>query len=846
MIPILFDAAASNFSTNGLGRLIDCVSCEVSEQRNGTYECEFVYPVNGRNYERITLDRIIYVTHDDTRIPQPFVIYKKTVPIDGLVTFNAHHLSYRLANIVLEPYTAENCFDALEAMPNHSINDNPFSFWTDKTTEASFSLKAPARCKEVLGGMEGSILDTFGGGEYEWDKFTVKLWANRGRTRDVTIRYGKNLTDITDEMDASGKCNAVIPFWRSVDGQEVVILPELAVFAKEASTISDVWTDEYDNHITDENETDIDFNFIRLEPEPLDLSMDFEERPTLAQIRSKARSYLNQNKRTRASRNVELDFVQLWQTGEYERFASLENVGLCDTVHVISEDSDIRLKVVGVTYDSLLDKYISMELGDAKTSLADNIAEVASTAVIARVPTREQVNEYIANATNLISGALGGHVVIGKDEVTGKPNEILIMDTETKETATHVMRINQGGIGFSPNGYDGPFDTFWTLKGEFRADCIKTGTLSGDRIRSGRIESNAEDGLTYWDLEDGEFSNSGIVDYGTDTYESQMQLKGGIISGQIRRTDEGTARTYSIGPASRANVRRYVEDEASFGEEDFTTESYSPNMVVIKNQNCDGIALRNIGDDGLIRGGIECFNDVYEVNGINCAVYISGRLGVAKHINAGGGIMLGVNGGACGVVFGPLIWRGKDYSEYSTQVPRIVPANPYNDYGHRILSFIAPEHHIFRTTTRTATYSANYLVSIGIQAENGGSLRCEGAVLGREFNRSSDERLKNFRDWDESYDTLFDLIEPKIFEWKDGPGETHIGVSAQATKKALEDAGIIDSGIIGEEGSEENYLNVNYFDILMLAYKKVKDQQRQIDRLEERLAALERRLNADT
>ena len=154
--------------------------------------------------------------------------------------------------------------------------------------------------------------------------------------------------------------------------------------------------------------------------------MDFEERPTLAQIRSKARSYLNQNKRTRASRNVELDFVQLWQTGEYERFASLENVGLCDTVHVISEDSDIRLKVVGVTYDSLLDKYISMELGDAKTSLADNIAEVASTAVIARVPTREQVNEYIANATNLISGALGGHVVIGKDEVTGKPNEILI------------------------------------------------------------------------------------------------------------------------------------------------------------------------------------------------------------------------------------------------------------------------------------------------------------------------------------------------------------------------------------------------------------------------------------
>lgn len=844
MIPILFDANASSFATNGLGRLIDCVSCEVTEQRNGIYECEFVYPVNGRNYEKITLDRIIYVTHDDTRIPQPFVIYKKTVPIDGLVTFNAHHLSYRLANIVLEPYTAENCFDALEAMPNHSINDNPFSFWTDKTTEASFSLKAPARCKEVLGGMEGSVLDTFGGGEYEWDHFAVKLWANRGRTRDVTIRYGKNLTDITDEMDASGKCNAVIPFWRSVDGQEVVILPELAVFAKEASTISDVWTDEYDNHITDENGTDIGFDFIRLEPEPLDLSMDFEEKPTLAQIRSRARSYLNQNKRTRASRNVELDFVQLWQTGEYERFASLENVGLCDTVHVISEDSDIRLKVVGVTYDSLLDRYISMELGDPKTSLADNIAEVASTAVIARVPTREQVNEYIANATNLISGALGGHVVIGKDEVTGKPNEILIMDTETKETATHVLRINQGGIGFSSNGYDGPFDTFWTLNGEFRADCIKTGTLSGDRIRSGRIESNVEDGQTYWDLENGEFSNSGLVEYADSSYMSQMQLMGGILSGQIRRTDETDARTYFIGPGTLGQVRRYVEDEASFGDGDFTTEAYEPSMVMIRSQNCDSVALFNRGDDDFIKGFIGCFNDIYEINGVNCQTYINGRLGVNGSINMTGGLILGINGGSFGVIFGPVIRTGKSSYSYDTSVPRIMPTNPYGN-GHSILAFYAPAHFIFRTTERTTSFASNYLVSIGAQEEYGGSLRCEGAVLAREYNRSSDERLKDFEDWDDRYNDLFDRIEPKIFRWKGGP-ERHIGVSAQQVRQALEDAGIADSGIVGQEETDEGYLNVNYFDILMLSLKKVKDQQKQIDRLEERLAALERRLNADS
>ena len=64
MIPILFDSNATQFDTNGLGRLIDCISCEVTEERNGVYECEFVYPIDGRNYDKITLERIIAVTHD--------------------------------------------------------------------------------------------------------------------------------------------------------------------------------------------------------------------------------------------------------------------------------------------------------------------------------------------------------------------------------------------------------------------------------------------------------------------------------------------------------------------------------------------------------------------------------------------------------------------------------------------------------------------------------------------------------------------------------------------------------------------------------------------------------------
>lgn len=93
MIPILYESNETRFTSNGIGRLRDCISCAVTEERNGIFECDFEYPVTGAHYEDIIEGRIVYVTHDDTGIPQPFDIVGSTKPISGVVTFHAVHIS---------------------------------------------------------------------------------------------------------------------------------------------------------------------------------------------------------------------------------------------------------------------------------------------------------------------------------------------------------------------------------------------------------------------------------------------------------------------------------------------------------------------------------------------------------------------------------------------------------------------------------------------------------------------------------------------------------------------------------------------------------------------------------
>lgn len=342
MIPILYESDETLFASNGLGRLRDCITCKVTEERNGVYECDFEYPVDGANYDQIRLGRIIAVEHDDTNDLQPFDIVSSTEPLDGIVTFHAVHISYRLTKAVAMGTNVTTLADAF-TMLSSAQPSSIFTFWTDKTSSGFMSSAdgTPRSVRQFLGGVEGSILDTYGG-EYEWDKFTVKLWNARGTDRDFTIRYGVNLVDFNRETDCSETYNAVIPYWKS----------------DTAMVIGDMVS-------VDQGE--------RVDCVPLDLSEKFESQPTKAQVEAMAQSLLNSNQPYLPSQNIEVDFVRLQDSEEYSALANLYKCNLCDYIRVEFPKYNMsgRFKIVRTVYDVLLERYESMELGNLQTTLSE-------------------------------------------------------------------------------------------------------------------------------------------------------------------------------------------------------------------------------------------------------------------------------------------------------------------------------------------------------------------------------------------------------------------------------------------------------------------------------------------
>ena len=459
MHPVLYDSTETSFTSNGLGMLSECTKCVVTEERNGIYECEFSIPITAKHFTDIDINKIVFAPHDDSNDRQPFVIYRKSAPIDGIVTFNAHHVSYGLNNVIIPPMEHSGVVATFEAFEDDAITNNPFTFYTAKSSAGTFTTDVPASIRSVLWGSEGSVLDVFGGGEFEFDKYTVKLYQHRGADTGVTIRYGKNLTKLEQELDNSGTYNAVIPFW--LNSEDGTLVQGNLVQGTDSGTV--------------------------IKPVALDMSDQFENQPTTAQLEAAALTFLNANTPWVPKENIEIDFVALWQTDEYKDIAVLERVKLCDTVSVYYPALGVTAKaqVIRTEYDVLAERYSKMEIGDAKSTYADVLTSAIEDKTLEQVAkgisTMEQALDH---ATQLITGGLGGHVVIGTD-VNGKPQEILIMDTESTLTAQQVLRINVNGIGFSSNGINGPYDTAWTLDGVFSANWITTGYLSCNRIKGG-------------------------------------------------------------------------------------------------------------------------------------------------------------------------------------------------------------------------------------------------------------------------------------------------------------------------------------------------------------------------
>lgn len=448
---------ARQFSDHGLGVLSDAASCVVTEERNGSFELEMEYPVEGLHYGEIETRSIIVAKPSPGRAAQPFRVYKITRPLSGLVTVYARHISYDLSGVAVAPFSASTLAEAIAALGSGAVpSDHGFTVTTNKGGTGGMQVTAPSSFRAILGGVEGSILDTYGG-EWEFDGYSAKLWDARGEDRGVVIRYGKNLTSLEQETSCAEVYTAVYPYW--TDGDTAVTLPE--------KTVAVTGT----------------FGFTRILP--VDLSGSFDEAPTADALRSAAEYYILDNRVGVPKVSLKVGFAQL----------EGETLELCDTVGVRFERLGVTAsaKVVKTAYNVLLERYDTVEIGDARTSIADTIAGQAA-ALREMDPTLE-IQKAVVNATGWITGAKGGNVIF-KRNAEGQPTEILIMDTDDTATAVKVWRWNMGGLGFSANGVNGPYETAITQDGSIlgkfvTADglYVNAANITG-KVTAGQIEAD--------------------------------------------------------------------------------------------------------------------------------------------------------------------------------------------------------------------------------------------------------------------------------------------------------------------------------------------------------------------
>lgn len=451
MKPILFPKTATTFETQGLGVLADATSCKVTEERNGTYELEMEYPITGQHYSDIGDDCILYAIPSPYRGPQPFRIYRTSKPIDGIVTINARHIRYDLAFVPLNPFTAANAPAAMAGLQSNAAIPSNFTFWTNKTTVADFAVSVPSATSNILGGQTGSILDVYGG-EYEFDAFAVKLYDQRGQDNGVSIRYGKNLTDLDQDRNIYNVTTGIYPYWVSSDGSTLVTCDPKIVYASGT--------------------------YERQKIIPVDFSQDFQDAPTPEQLLERAQAYVKNNSIGVPEVSLTVSFVQLEQTEQYKNLVLLEKCDLCDTVTVEYENLGVsaKAKIVKIVTNVLLERYESVEIGEVRTNIADTIANQQQE--IQKRPTSGVVQQIANSIAAAIMGAKGGSVRLLDTNGDGDPDTLYIADNADPNKAVKVWRFNYEGWGASENGYNGPFKMGASLDDGFMADFITAGTLN--------------------------------------------------------------------------------------------------------------------------------------------------------------------------------------------------------------------------------------------------------------------------------------------------------------------------------------------------------------------------------
>ena len=481
----LFSSTDNLFNSNG-DKIVIPKKARVKKADNGDFYLDIETDLS-------YVDDIVANTILVANTPQGPQAFRVTNPqkTKTKLIIKAWHVFYDTKNyLIADSYVVDkSCGDALDHLNMATDNESPFTTISDISTTNSF------RCvRKSLYDAVQTVIERWGGHLYR-NNFTFGVKANLGQDNGVTVRYAKNLKDITCTENWDGVVTKLMPV-----GKDGLLLDELYLYGNTQYTIPFTKTVSFsqdsinqEDYKTEDGEDDVNAYTQAL----------------INDLRTQGQNYVNTNCIPKVNYTLKANLEKITDVG--------------DTVEVIDERLGINIttQVISYDYDVILDKYVELEFGNfAKTlqGLVSNITASTEKIVEENNNTLQVIlGEELQQAQEKIFNALGSSYVIYEGD------KILVVDTLPKEDATNVIMINNGGIGFSQNGINGPFNSAWTIDNVLNMEQINVINLTADLIKGGTLKLgsniNQNGQLEVYDVANNliaELNNNGLKMYGVD------------------------------------------------------------------------------------------------------------------------------------------------------------------------------------------------------------------------------------------------------------------------------------------------------------------------------------------
>ncbi len=462
MKPILYEPKATDFENNGgIATLADCRSLKVTEEANGSYIAELTFPITTKYSEYLEdVNYQIKCKPNDLDSYHVFYIYTHYKDMaTGLLYVTAKSRTMKLGNRTVKNVVIDNQtgIQAMALLHDGMDLESDIEMFSDITAISSthFEVSNPLEC---IKGIDGSLNQCYGG-EIKHEPNRISLLKRRGKDNVTTIRYRKNLEGFKLELNWDGLVTRIFPYAdvQNTDGKTERIY---------GNKVDSQYIGNYDGEVY--------ARYIQFTED-----QGATDTATLNKVASKYFTSMNAGV-DKPKVSAEVNIRKLDNQAKFKNFRQL---GIFDSFTVFHERYNINLEMTvnKVVYDGLLEQIESIEAGDPKFTFFEE-QQNQFTEVMKKVPTKQYSSVFTDYVTKIISGNDGGNVIWHPKE---RPTDLFFVNGTTLEDSKQVLRINKSGIGFSSNGWKGPFNTAWTLDGTFVADFIRSGTLNADLIKAG-------------------------------------------------------------------------------------------------------------------------------------------------------------------------------------------------------------------------------------------------------------------------------------------------------------------------------------------------------------------------